>query len=363
LFHRVGKPLGKDLLGMPPLDRVGRWWARRIAARGGRVIVNGGNCPWPDVNWVHYVHAAWGSGWKRRLFMRDERRALQVARLIIANSEQTRRDLVEKAGVDPQRVRTVFYGVDAEQFTPPTDADRLAARRRLGWAPTGTTLAFIGALGDRRKGFDTLFDAWRQLAGRRGWEARLAVMGVGAELEAWKSRAQAAGLGSIEFMGYRSDVPQVLRGCDALVAPTRYEAYGLGVHEALCCGMPALVSARAGVAEQYSPELRDLLIADPDDAAALAGQLWKWHERRMNYRTAALRLSESLRRRTWDQMAREIVEAAEESEGADGPMTGIRKRPERPNDLATERPAAEMIGSSSCHSAALCLCPASPREQ
>ena len=24
-----------------------------------RVVVNGGNCAWPDINWVHAVHAAW----------------------------------------------------------------------------------------------------------------------------------------------------------------------------------------------------------------------------------------------------------------------------------------------------------------
>jgi len=36
-----------------------------------------------------------------------------------------------------------------------------------------------------------------------------------------------------------------------LVSPVRYEAYGLNVQEALCCGVPAIVSACAGVAERY----------------------------------------------------------------------------------------------------------------
>ena len=33
--------------------------ARLVGAKGARVVVNGGNCRWGDVNWVHYVHAAW----------------------------------------------------------------------------------------------------------------------------------------------------------------------------------------------------------------------------------------------------------------------------------------------------------------
>ena len=58
-FHRVPKPLGSYLLAEPLLDRAGRRWAARVASAGGRVVVNGGNCAWGDVNWVHYVHAAW----------------------------------------------------------------------------------------------------------------------------------------------------------------------------------------------------------------------------------------------------------------------------------------------------------------
>ncbi|MDK2408772.1 glycosyltransferase [Aphanizomenon sp. PH219] len=54
----------------------------------------------------------------------------------------------------------------------------------------------------------------------------------------------------INFLGFRADVPNLLRAADCLVAPTRYEAYDLGVHEALCCGLPAIVSADAGVDER-----------------------------------------------------------------------------------------------------------------
>src|SRR5579864_1200366 len=57
--HRVWRPWGSHWLGMPLLARSGRRWARRLAPAGARVVVNGGNCVWGDINWVHYVHAAW----------------------------------------------------------------------------------------------------------------------------------------------------------------------------------------------------------------------------------------------------------------------------------------------------------------
>src|SRR5207253_6590904 len=34
-------------------------WAGKITGRKGRVLVNGGNCRWGDINWVHYVHASY----------------------------------------------------------------------------------------------------------------------------------------------------------------------------------------------------------------------------------------------------------------------------------------------------------------
>ena len=59
----------------------------------------------------------------------------------------------------------------------------------------------------------------------------------------------------------------MLWGCDALVLPSRYEGYGRPVQEALCCGLPALVSRASGIAEQYPAELADLIIPDAEDVA------------------------------------------------------------------------------------------------
>jgi glycosyltransferase involved in cell wall biosynthesis len=323
-LHRVPKPLNSYWLAEPLLARAGRRAAARVAAAGGRVVVNGGNCRWGDVNWVHYVHAAWapraGGGPLRRarrgLYHRTalaaERAALGQARVVVANSEQTRRVLVERLGLPPQRVHTVYYGTDPQRFRPPTPAERRDARFRLGWRDDRPTLAFVGALGDLRKGLDTLLAAWRLLAADPAWDTRLAVVGTGSNLDLLKEQAADLG-GTVEFLGFRSDVPEVLRGCDALVSPARYEAYGLNVHEALCCGLPALVSRTAGVAERYPDELADLLIPDPDDPAGLADRLRRWHAGRAACAAAVTRLADRLRSSTWDDMARRIVALIEDA--------------------------------------------------
>jgi glycosyltransferase involved in cell wall biosynthesis len=320
--HRVARPRGSHLLGMPLLARAGRRWARRLVPRGTRVVVNGGNCAWGDVNWVHYVHAAWApvpeGGPVRRAkaaaahcyFRATERARVRRARWVLANSQRTRAELIERLGLPAERVHTVYYGIDPDRFRPPSDAARAAARHRLGWGGDDRpAVAFVGALGDRRKGFDTLLAAWRTLAGRPSWDARLVVVGAGAALAAWQARAQAAGLGhSVQFLGFRADVPAVLAACDLLASPTRYEPYGLNVHEALCCGLPALVSASAGVAERYPPELHALLLPDPEDAAELARRLRAWRDAGRAHDPAVAALGRCLRARTWDHCAAEIVQ-------------------------------------------------------
>jgi glycosyltransferase involved in cell wall biosynthesis len=319
--HLVPRPADSSFLGAPLLASAGRRWAGYVASQGGRVIVNGGNCGADDVNWVHYVHASYRAppegGLFRKLKSRvvgmvyrsQEKQRIRMAKVVVANSQRTRMDLIERLDIRADKVKVVYYGTDPTQFRPGTEAEKAEVRQELGVADGEPLVAFVGALGDRRKGFDVLFDAWCALAGR-GWDGTLVVIGRGAELDAWRARAEAARPAvRIRFLGFRSDVDRILRGCDALVSPTRYEAYGLGVHEALCCGVPALVSARAGVAEQYSQSMRSLLIHDPESAEQVASALERWRSLASHWRMQVRELSTELRAHTWEEMARGFLDA------------------------------------------------------
>ena len=63
-------------------------------------------------------------------------------------------------------IGVIYYGIDAEQFRPPFAGERDATRAELGWPADRPVVLFIGALGDRRKGFDTLHKAWEMLTRR-----------------------------------------------------------------------------------------------------------------------------------------------------------------------------------------------------
>src|SRR5258708_5932178 len=323
VWRPVPKPLMRYLLGASLLANRGRTEARWIEKQGGRTIVNGGNCCWPDINWVHAVHQSWERRlthapahirirqWlSRRNALLAEKRALGLARIVVANSEQTRAKLTELFGIPADRIRTIYLGVDPQVFRPATPDEKRTARLRLGWPAVKLTAVFAGALGhDRNKGFDLLFEAWRQLCADPAWDVDLVAAGSGAEVRWWQSQLEKVGLSNrIRMMGFTQNVPDILRAADVMVQPSFYEAYGLSAHEALCCGVPALVTRSSGIAERYPPPLSGLLRDRPPPVANLVEHLCRWRAAHKEWCAKVNGLSNQLRQHTWSDMAREFVE-------------------------------------------------------
>jgi len=319
VWHRVPRPFASSLLG----EHLLRWRGQRLFASetftNALTVVNGGNCPLPGVNWVHYVHAAARPqqhlSWLRklktqvanRMFLADEARAFRRARLIIANSERTKGDLIMYYGLPADRIHVVYYGSDPQLSYAANSEERQILRVRLGLSQEKFLVLFVGALGDRRKGFDTLFDAWQATGKEFQESSELIVVGRGAELALWQRRAARFREGrSIHFLGFRRDVPQILRACDAFVAPARYEAFGLAVQEAVSCGLPAIVSRHAGVAELFPDTLDRLLLDDCESVLGLAATLQLLRDRYAYFLENAGRLGDCLRSYTWDHMAQSI---------------------------------------------------------
>jgi len=326
--YRVKRPLGWNFLGDLLLNPAGRRLARRLSRTVPeiRVLVNGGNCLWPGANWVHMVHHACrcvdgGTPWWFRLknllnHQRNrwsERVALARSPLVIANSEKTRREVIDYLKATPERVHTCYLGTDPLRFRLVAPEERSVARRNLGLPVGQPTILFVGALGyDRNKGFDTLLRAWRSRKDKD--QAGLLVALGGGRLDYWRQQCQDIGLTTaVRLVGTTDRVADYMAAADVLVSPTRYDAYGLAVHEALCRGLPAIVSTAAGVAERYPPELRDLLLPNPEDAQDLAERLGRCLDRLDDFRQRTATFSENLRARTWEHMADAIVRLVEEN--------------------------------------------------
>jgi glycosyltransferase involved in cell wall biosynthesis len=119
----------------------------------------------------------------------------------------------------------------------------------------------------------------------------------------------------VRLLGFTDRVFDVLAAADLLVSPVRYEPYGLNVQEAVCRGVPALVTACAGVTEQYPANLADMVLPDPEDWRDLAARLRRWHADRQGWRDRFRPLGAALRAHTWRAMAEQLVGLAEARAG------------------------------------------------
>lgn len=120
------------------------------------------------------------------------------------------------------------------------------------------------------KGHDVLFDATARL---RQAVPNLRIVLVGDGIMAAQLRQMAQPFGDvIEFLGERTDVPDLLMAGDALVLPSWSEALPTVLIEAAAAGLPVVATAVGGVPEIVEHGRTGCLVAC-GDATALADQL------------------------------------------------------------------------------------------
>jgi len=177
--------------------------------------------------------------------------------LVQCNSEMVRREIAIRHRVPDVRLAVLWNGVDLARFRPPP-------ARPLRGAPVWL---LVGS-GFARKGVDT---ALRALAAARSRASELWIAGRDAPGEA---RALAARLGVAErvrFLGERADVESLYAEADALLLPTRYDAFANACLEAAACGLPVVTSGANGAADLLRDSAR--VVADPEDVAGFAAAL------------------------------------------------------------------------------------------
>ncbi|HJU88877.1 MAG TPA: glycosyltransferase family 4 protein [Gemmatimonadaceae bacterium] len=158
-----------------------------------------------------------------------ERRVYAGARGIFTFSEWARRSFIEDFGVPPERVTAVGAG-------PNFDVSRIPSRNGTRGSRPPTVL-FVGGEFER-KGGDVLLEAFR-LVREEIPNARLVVVG------AKDARIDAPGVEPLGFL--RKDNPadwqrlvDAYREADVFAFPTRFDAFGIVVLEAMFFGLPCV---------------------------------------------------------------------------------------------------------------------------
>lgn len=163
-------------------------------------------------------------------------------------------------------VPVIYNGVDPEEFTPPTEGERVAIRRRLGVAGDAFVVLHVGS-GFFRKGLRYLLMGFGRL------EERNSVLFVSGRGAAGPYRRLAGRLGVMErvrFVGMEIPTPQLYRAADVFVFTTLYEPFGNVCLEALASGLPCVFSSQSGGAEVITDGVDGLVLKDPTDPEEIA---------------------------------------------------------------------------------------------
>jgi len=260
VWHRVRLPLPLDLFTgsvqlfhspdyvLPPL-------------RSGKKVVT-----IHDLSFLRYPEGAEPS--LRRYLERAVPNAVERADLVLADSQNTKGDIVELLGAPPEKVEVLFPGVD-ERFRPLED-EQLLERTRTLYDLSFPFILFVGTL-EPRKNLARLLDAYATLRRLGEISHRLVIAGgTGWLYEGIFRRAEELSLGSdVIFLGYVGDenLPALHNLADLFVFPSVYEGFGLPPLEAMACGTPVIASDSSSLPEVVGEAG---LLVPSDDHEALA---------------------------------------------------------------------------------------------
>ena len=194
-------------------------------------------------------------------------RVLRSSRVLVADSESTRRDITQSYGMAPDKVRVVYPGYDPDTYSA-NGSDRPLP------SVEGSYLLYVGNLLPH-KNLLSLLDALAIL--RRRYRARLIIRGDGqpAYARAVRERVETLGLGDlVSFQGYTAEgaLRDLYAGAVCLVLPSLREGFGLPVLEAMACGTPVITSSSSSLPEVGGDAA---LRVDPHDAIDLADAMYR----------------------------------------------------------------------------------------
>ncbi|WP_249260700.1 glycosyltransferase family 4 protein [Halomonas caseinilytica] len=195
----------------------------------------------------------------------------KVSRLF-SISEATRRRNLKAFPLPAERIRRLYLGIDPAPYADDLGASEKAALRAELGIPEGAVAIGLPGRITRGKGQALWVEALGRLAERgpgQAWQGVL-IGGLAADegsdeavVAELRERVVELGLASrVSFVGFRSDLPSCLKALDIVCVPSRNEAFGLTVIEAMAAARPVVGSSSGAIPELINEQTGRL--ADPD---------------------------------------------------------------------------------------------------
>jgi len=232
--------------------------------------------------------------------------AARHATHLIAVSESTKKDLIEKLGIEPDKITVIYEGVDHKKFKVQSAKFKVEEVRRK-YGINGDYLLFVGTI-QPRKNLVRLIQAFSTLGAQLSTLSLVIVGKKGWLFEEIYEAPKRFGVEErVKFLGYvpTDDIVTLLNGALAFVFPSLYEGFGLVVLEALACGCPVVTSNISSLPEVVGEAG---ILVDPyslEDIARGIKEILELDERQRQQLIA--RGLKQAQKFAWEKTARETI--------------------------------------------------------
>ena len=221
-----------------------------------------------DINFEHFPQdfprlALWHY---KKFFPKFARKAKKI----ITVSEFSKQDIIEKYGVEPEKINVVYNGAN-EGFKPLPEEEKSIIRNQ--YTAGNQYFMFVGSL-HPRKNLARLFPAFDMFKERTGSDVKLLIVG---EKRWWTEPIQKAyeamrHKDDVVFVGHlqMSELHRVTAAALASVYVSYFEGFGIPIVEAYKCDVPVITSNVTSMPEVAGDAA---LLVNPFDIESIASAL------------------------------------------------------------------------------------------
>jgi glycosyltransferase involved in cell wall biosynthesis len=179
-------------------------------------------------------------------------------------------------GVPERRIFSMPYAVDNARFEAGarlSTAERTTVRRSLGVGDDHPILLYSAKFSRRKRPDDLLRAA--AILRRAGAAFHVVMVGSGELSVELKTLTRSLELDNVHFAGFvnQAALPGIYAASDVFVLPSEIEPWGLAINEAMCAGLPIVISTATGCAEDLVRDEINGATFAPGDVERLAAVL------------------------------------------------------------------------------------------